>query len=138
MTAAQAEALAGLNSGGELSFTGGILLVVQDSYAHIIDVANAAGIALANSVTVVDSPADLVTAAAHNWGTLLPDFQPNASGTIDGQGAATLFALGSRFLPMTGAVLTVQDLVSGILGNTAAIEGLGTQGAGGGPTCQCR
>ena len=125
VTAAQAEALAGLNSGGELSFTGGILLVVQDSYAHIIDVANAAGIALANSVTVVDSPADLVTAAAHNWGTLLPDFQPNASGTIDGQGAATLFALGSRFLPMTGAVLTVQDSVSGILGNTAAIEGLG-------------
>ena len=110
---------------GKLSFTGGILLVVQDSYAHIIDVANAAGIALANSVTVVDLPADLVTAAAHNWGTLLPEL-PAECKRHDRRPRRRHAVCPGQPLPADDRCRADRaGSVSGILGNTAAIEGSG-------------
>ena len=51
VSAPQAEALATLNAAHMLSFTGGVSLSVQDSLAELTSVNNAAGIALASTVT---------------------------------------------------------------------------------------
>ncbi|HTW68388.1 MAG TPA: hypothetical protein VME47_00755, partial [Acetobacteraceae bacterium] len=124
VAAAQAEALGVLSDNGVLSFSGGIELTIQDSFANITEAANAAGLALASSVTVVDTPAELVVAAAYNWGSLTPNFELNAGGSVNGAGAAALYALGARYTPLSYTV-TVDDTASGVLDNTTAIEALG-------------
>ena len=107
-----------------LSFTGGVSLSVQDSLAELTSASNAEGIALATTVTVLGTGAQLVTAAAHDWGDINPYYELNASGDITGPEATTLQGLGNRFLT-DGYTLTVVDGASAIVSNASAIQALG-------------
>ena len=80
VSAAQAEVLAGLDSAGKLSFAAGVHLAVEDSYAALTTPANADGLALASSITVLDSVIQLVAATAHNWGSQSPFYDLSADG----------------------------------------------------------
>ncbi len=124
VSAGQAEALAALNAAHMLSFTGGISLAVQDSLGNLTSANNVAGIALASSITVLGTGAQLITATAHGWGNVQPYYELNASGTITGPQATTLYGLGSYFLPH-GYTLTALDSAANVLSNATAIQALG-------------
>ncbi len=126
VTAAQADALATLNAAHMLSFTGGISLAVQDSFSDLASPSNAPGLALAGTITVVDTVAQLLAATAHDWGAVQPYYELDAGANISGQGqqATTLHGLGGHFLP-DGNTLIVIDSAANVVSNSAAIQALG-------------
>ena len=124
VSAADAELLAELDSSGKLSFVAGVHLAVQDSDAALSAAANADGLALAGSITVLDSVAQLVAAAAQNWGSHSPFYVLDADGVVTGVQAAALAALGSHF-SMNGFTLAMADDAGGASGNAAALAALG-------------
>ncbi len=119
----QADALALLSNAGKLAFQGGDQLVVSDSYANLIAGGNAAGVALANSLVVTDTAANLVTAAAHNWGTRSPTYALSANAVVTGPQATALAALGSSFTT-NGHTLSVADTAANVLAASAALTSL--------------
>ncbi len=124
VTAAQAELLAGLDTAGKLSFATGVHLTIQDSYANLTDAANADGVALAGSITVLDDVSQVLAATQHNWGSQNPFYDLNADGTVTGAQATTLNALGTHF-SLNGHILSVADTAAGTAANAAALTGLG-------------
>ncbi len=124
VSAAQAEALATLNTAHMLSFTGGNFVSEQDSFDNITSGTNAAGLALASTVTVVGTAAELIAATAYGWGAVQPYYELNADADITGAQATTLHALGNHFLPNDN-LLTVIDNAANVVSNAAAIVALG-------------
>ncbi len=124
VTADQAEALAALNAAHMLSFTGGVSLSVQDSFSQLTLAGNAAGVALASTITVTGTGAQLAAATLHSWGTPQVYYELNAGGAITGPNATALHDLGAHYLP-DGFTLTVADNAAGIANNAVAIEALG-------------
>ena len=122
-TAAQAQALASLDDAGLLSFNSGLTLTVIDTFAHLSDAANADGRVLAAAVTIQDTVANLLLAAAFDWGTVEPIYKLTANGSITGAHAAVLAALGND-LNLNGQTLTVVDNAAGAAGHVAAILAL--------------
>jgi hypothetical protein len=128
LSASQADTLALLAAANKLVFQGGDQLNVADSYAALIANANASGVALANSLTVVDTAANLVAAAGHNWGNKVPTYVLSGSAVLTGAQATTLAGLGVHF--QTGdATLSVLDTAAGVLGAAAALTTLGIRAA---------
>ena len=124
VSAAQAEALGNLNAAHMLSFAGGVILAVQDSFANLTSAGDAAGLALAGTITVVGTGAQLAAATAYGWGTVQPYYELTASGDITGPQAAALQAAGSHYQPQS-YMLTVVDDAANVVGNATAIQALG-------------
>ncbi len=123
INAQAANALATLSATGVLSFQGGDQLLVQDSYAALTDSANAAGIALAARIGLVDTAANLAAAASHNWGALNPSYTLSQSGAVSGAIATSLAALGSHF-SAGGFGLSVTDTAAGVVAASNALAAL--------------
>lgn len=124
VTAADTEALAQLNADGLLSFAPGVHLSVEDSYAALTSPANAGGLALAGSVTVLDDIGPLLTAMQASWGGQSPSFDLDADGSVTGAQAAIITAAGGRF-SLNGHTLSVQDDAGDTAANAAALAGSG-------------
>ena len=123
LTAAEVSLLVPLANAGLLSFAGSNHLVVADSAAHLLDLANADGIALAAVVTITDTAANLVTAAAHDWGSLTPFYLLAANATVTGAEASVLAGLGAHF-SNGGHTLAVADTAGSVIANAAALDTL--------------
>ncbi len=124
ISAAVADQLATVSAAGKLSFQGGDQLEVQDSYANLINPANSAGYALAARIGVVDSAANLVAAATHDWGALNPSYTLTAGGLLTAAQAETLAALGTHY-SNGGYVLEVADTAAAVVGAASALASLG-------------
>ncbi len=124
VTAAQAQALAPLGSANMLSFSAGQHLTIDDTYAHLTDNANASGLALGTSITVRDAVANILTAATHDWGSVVPSYVMTADGTVNATQVGHLSALGGHFT-RNGFVLTVQDSATAIIAADGDIHALG-------------
>ena len=122
VNAQAADTLATLSAAGVLSFQGGDQLLVQDGYAALTNNANAAGLALAARIGILDTAANLVAATAHNWGALNPSYTLSQAGAVSGAVATSLASLGSHF-SNGGLNLTVSDTAAGV---TAASNALAT------------
>ena len=119
-----ADQLAVVSAAGKLSFLGGDQLLVQDSYAALTAPANAAGVALAARLGVLDSAANLVTAAGHDWGALNPSYTLTVGGVITAAQAQTLAGLGSHF-SAAGHALHVDDAAAPVAWAAGALAALG-------------
>ena len=128
LTAAQAEELVPLANASELTFSGSNHLVVADTFAHLSDAANAGGVALASVIDVTDTAANLVTAAAHDWGSVAPFYILTAGGTVTGAGATVLAGLGSHY-NNSGFTLTMADTAANVVANGAALTSLAIEAA---------
>jgi hypothetical protein len=124
ITATEADHLVLLNNAGKLSFSSGAHLALQDTYAVLSDGTHTAAMALATTVTVFDSAANVTTAIAHNWGSLEPYYELSSGGSVTGAQATAMAALGSHFL-MNGQALVMADTALGVTGNSAALISLG-------------
>lgn len=124
IAATQAEDLVGLHSTGKLTFAGSNHLVVADSYAHLSDSANAAGVALASVIDVSDTGAHLVSAASHDWGSATVLYVLTANGTVTGTQATVLAGLSVHY-SNGGFTLTMADSATGVVANAAALTALG-------------
>jgi hypothetical protein len=123
VTAAQAETLVGLANAGALTFSGSNHLVVADSFVNLANPANADGVALAATVTVTDTAANLVAAAAHDWGSVAPFYVLAGDDTVTGAQAAVLAGLGGHFTA-GGHTLVMADTASGVTANAPALTAL--------------
>ena len=122
--ASQALALAGLDDAGLLTFASGVHIVIEDSLAALTEEANADGLALADTVTVLDTAANLVSAQSVNWGDLTPLFKLTASADIDGPDAGALAAVVDR-LSFNGHTLTMVDDAETVVLHVSALLDLG-------------
>ena len=123
VTAAQAETLVGLANAGALTFSGSNHLVVADSLTNLANPSNAAGVALAATVTVTDTATNLVAAAAHDWGSVNPFYVLAGNDTVSGGQAAVLAGLGGHFTA-GGHTLVMADSASGVTANAPALTAL--------------
>ena len=124
VSAADGEALAGLNSGGLLSFASGVHLVVEDSYAALTSSDNADGLALAGSIIVLDDIGPLLAAMQADWGGQTPTFELDANGMVDSAQVAIVGAAGASF-SLNGYTLGVQDDAAGAAANAGDLASLG-------------
>jgi hypothetical protein len=124
VNSAQADQLALISAAGKLTFLGGDQLVVTDSYANLIAAGNAAGLALANNVTIVDNAANLVAATQHNWGSHVPTYVLSGNAVLTGAQATTLAGLGVHF-ETNGHSMSVLDSAANVLAATNALTTLG-------------
>ena len=104
----------------------GVTLTVQDSYANIVSAANAGGYAFAKIFTIIDTGANLATAAAHNWGTATPTYVLSGISTVSAAQLATLSAPTLAF-SFNGYALDLADTVANVLGLSKTV--LGNAGA---------
>ena len=118
-----ADQLATISALGILSFRGGNPLLVQDTYAALIDPSNSAGLVLAGRIGVLDTPTQLVTASAYNWGALNPSYTLSQGGAITAATAMGLAALGSHF-SAAGFPVVVADTAAAVVSATIAINAL--------------
>ncbi len=128
LTAAQAEELVPLANASELTFSGSNHLVVADTFAHLSDAANAGGVALASVIDVTDTAANLVTAAAHDWGSVAPFYILTAGRSVTGAEATLLAGLGSHY-NNSGFTLTMADTAANVVANGAALTSLAIEAA---------
>ncbi len=119
-----ADQLAVVSAAGKLTFQGGDQLLVQDTYAALINPANASGYALAARVGVVDTAANLVTASAHNWNALNPTYTLSGGGLVSAAQAQTLAGLGAHYAN-GGYTLQMLDSASAVVGAASALATLG-------------
>ncbi len=119
-----ADQLATVAAESELTFLGGDQLLVQDSFANLTSPANSAGYALAARIGVADTAANLVTAAAHDWGALNPSYTLTGGGLITAAQAETLAGLGTHY-SNAGYVLEVGDGAAAVAGAASALASLG-------------
>ncbi len=124
ISAAEAEELVGLSHAGKLSFAGTNHLVVADTYAHLSDASNAAGVALASVVDIVDTAAHLVAATQHNWGSVVLQYGLTANDIVTGAQATALANLGGQY-NNGGHILTMADSAAAAIANGAALTALG-------------
>jgi hypothetical protein len=114
VTATQAEALATLPAPTTLAITSGAQVIIADSYANLTAAANAAGLALATGITVEDNGANLATAAAHNFGSVItPSYVLNQASSVSAQQLAALE--GTTTYSANGYILTLADNVANVL-----------------------
>jgi hypothetical protein len=123
VTAAQADALAALGGANKLAFLGGDALQVADSYAALTTIGNAAGLALAARLTVVDTGANLALAASHSWGAVNPSYNLSADSVVTAPQAAALAALGPYFNEQ-GHALAAEDTATALLALPTAAQAL--------------
>ena len=121
---AQADTLALLSGAGKLTFLGGDQLVVADSYGNLVAGGNTAGVALANSLTVIDTAANLITASAHDWGSKAPTYELNDNEVVTGPQATALAALGAHF-SLNTHTLAVADGAAAVAAAAPALASLG-------------
>jgi hypothetical protein len=119
VTAAAAETLATLASTAILA--SGAQVIVSDTYSNITASANTAGYALATGFTIDDTGANLVTAAAHNWGSITPSYGLNQNSSVTAAQLTTLEGLGSAFT-QNGYALTLADTVAHVIALNATIR----------------
>jgi hypothetical protein len=127
VSADQADALAALQTAVPITFAAGAQLTVEDSLAALTNPDNAAGVALAARLIVLDTGANLAAASGDDWGGLSPSYALSADSTVTAGQAAILKGLGAHFLPQ-GYTLSVDDSASAIAANLAAIQALQTAG----------
>jgi hypothetical protein len=128
ISAAEAEQLVGLSGAGKLTFAGANHLVVADTYAHLSDAGNAAGVALASVIDIADNAANLIAATSHDWGSIVPFYVLTANGTVTGAQATALAGLGGHY-SNGGFVLTMADTAAATIANGAALTSLVIQAA---------
>ena len=121
ITVAQADTLAGLAQAGQLAFLGGDSLTVQGSFADLSSGGNAAGVALAGHLIVIDSAADVAAAAAYNWGPENPSCLLTSGGPISGAQAIALAGLGAQ-LNLGGQMLAVFDNAANVVASAGALS----------------
>lgn len=122
VTAAQAAALAGLQMSGKLVLQGGVPAIV-DSYANILNAANAPGLALGGQITIADSAAALAGAVQHDWGAAHPAFLLSGPGSVTAAQAALLAGAGAAF-STNGYALCVADTAAALLALPQAAQSL--------------
>ena len=123
VSAAQADQLATLSGSGQLVFLGGSQLQVEDSYAALTALDNAAGVALAARLTVLDTGANLALAAAHNWGAVNPSYVLSTNSLVSAAQAGALAGLGAYFSGGAYA-LVCDDTAANVLGLSSSAQAL--------------
>jgi hypothetical protein len=123
ITASQAEALVPLNTASKLGYSNGVTLSVQDSYTNLTNNAYTDGLALASTVTVFDTLANVLTATAHNWGSITPNYKLSGGGNITGAQATSLASLGAR-VALNGQTVVVADTALAVVTAAAALSTL--------------
>jgi hypothetical protein len=123
VTAAEADALATLAGADTLVFQGGNQLQVADSYAALTTAGNAAGLALAARISVVDTGANLAVAATHNWGPNTLRYVLSADSVVSAAQVSVLTTV-LAYYSAGGHSLTADDTVNNLLNLSAAAQGL--------------
>ena len=123
ISAAVATQLAAVSQAGKLTFQGGDQLIVQDNLAALTSPINAAGLALASRISVVDTAANLATATSNNWGGVSPTYALSQGGVITAAQATILAGLGSHFSAGTYTI-SVADTAVAVVNAAAALTSL--------------